>query len=85
MTANFAPLARLYVASRSPVDGAPVFRDVPDVARFADAVADMDAFEDQIPQEAVEDDEPGWRWALAVIAAGCAVVFGVVPLVRWWL
>lgn len=87
MTANFAPLARLYVAARSPIDGAPTgrFIDVPDAARFADAAADLDAFEDQIPQEAVEDDEPGWRWALAVIAAGCAVVFGVVPLVRWWL
>lgn len=76
-----APLARLYVATRSPVDGAPVnrFVDVPDVARFADAVADMD--------DATWATDPlaesGWRWALAVIAAGCAVVFVAVPLVRW--
>ena len=77
--------ARLYVAAHPPADDAPVYRAPLPEARFADAAADLDAFEDQAPPEAEpEDDDPAWRWALAVIAAGCAVVFGVVPLVRWW-
>lgn len=78
-----APLARLYVATRSPIDGAPTgrFTDIPDAARFADAVLDLDDAGWATDPPA----EPGWRWALAVIAAGCAVVFVVVPLVRWWL
>lgn len=79
-----APLARLYVAAHPPADDAPVYHDLPAEARFADVTTDLDAFEDQVPQEAVEDDEPVWRWALAVIAVGCAVVFVAVPLVRWW-
>lgn len=83
MTANFAPLARLYVAARSPIDGAPTgrFIDVPDAARFADAALDLDDGTWATDPPA----EPIWRWTLAVIAVGCAVVFGLVPLVRWWL
>lgn len=79
MTAR--PLARLYLATRSPVDGAPVFLDVPAEWRTADAVADMD----DATWAADPPAESGWRWTLALIAAGCAVVFVVVPLVRaWW-
>lgn len=47
--------------------------------RTADAVADMD----DAAWAADPPAESGWRWTLAVIAAGCAVVFVVVPLVRW--
>ncbi len=71
-----APLARLYLATR--------YHDLPPESRLADAATDLDAFEDQVESEPEADDESGWRWTLAVIAAGCAVVFVVVPLVRWW-
>lgn len=76
-----APLARLYVAARPPADGEPVYHDLPPEARFADAAADLD----DAGWAADPPTDPVWRWALAVIAAGCVVAFGVVPLVRWWL
>jgi hypothetical protein len=81
MTNDVIPLARLYVLTHSPVDGAPVVRVVDTGLRFEDVPEDW-RLADQIADMAPEPEPVAVEWfAILTFAASTIGWIGLL----WWL